>query len=224
MAKKSVSSASDSPRPARLALPRSIVEEKILGRIAAGRELQQHQIRSEADLEAARNLRTKWNSYNRDLLKSCFDSNEVAESYEEVSSFGVLIVNAALAQRAESFRSGMEKKITALESIIERLEILEMGSPPAYETVVKQISRSDGSVFLVHGSNELAKTQVARFIEKLGLKVVVLHEQTNGGRTIIEKFEQNAALASFAVVILTGDDMVRLMTELTNLSRAPGRM
>jgi predicted nucleotide-binding protein len=34
----------------------------------------------------------------------------------------------------------------------------------------------------------------------------VLHEHPNAGRTILEKFEDHATNASFAVVLLTGDD------------------
>jgi predicted nucleotide-binding protein len=36
--------------------------------------------------------------------------------------------------------------------------------------------------------------------------VIVLHEQINNGRTILEKFEQHAASAAYAVVLLTADD------------------
>ena len=45
----------------------------------------------------------------------------------------------------------------------------------------------------------------ARFIEKLGLELIVLHEQPNKGRTIIEKF-QDYSNVSYAVVLLTPDD------------------
>jgi predicted nucleotide-binding protein len=44
-------------------------------------------------------------------------------------------------------------------------------------------------------------------IEKLGLEVIILHEQADGGKTIIEKFEANAQEAAFAVVLLTPDDV-----------------
>ncbi len=47
---------------------------------------------------------------------------------------------------------------------------------------------------------------MARFLEKLGLDCVILHEQPNRGRTIIEKFEDYAGVA-FAVVLLTPDDV-----------------
>lgn len=62
-------------------------------------------------------------------------------------------------------------------------------------------------VFIVHGHDEAAKESVARFIEKVGLKPVILHEQPNGGRTIIEKFETYSKEAVFAVVLLTPDDL-----------------
>jgi predicted nucleotide-binding protein len=49
------------------------------------------------------------------------------------------------------------------------------------------------------------KKAVARFVSTLGLDPIILHEQPNQGRTLIEKFEAHAEV-SFAVVILTGDD------------------
>jgi predicted nucleotide-binding protein len=62
-------------------------------------------------------------------------------------------------------------------------------------------------VFIVHGHDELAKTQVARFLERAGLNPIILHEQKNAGRTIIEKFEHHGTVAGFAVVLLTHDDV-----------------
>ena len=38
---------------------------------------------------------------------------------------------------------------------------------------------------------------VARVIEQLGLKAVILEEQPNQGRTVIEKFEEEAAEVGF---------------------------
>ena len=60
-------------------------------------------------------------------------------------------------------------------------------------------------VFLVHGHDERVRETVARFLEKLQLECVILHEQPNKGRTIIEKFEAYSGVA-FAVVLLTPDD------------------
>lgn len=63
------------------------------------------------------------------------------------------------------------------------------------------------SVFVVHGHDEGAKQSVARFLENLGLKPVILQEQINQGMTVIEKFEKFASRAGFAVVLMTPDDV-----------------
>ena len=63
------------------------------------------------------------------------------------------------------------------------------------------------NIFIVHGRDGPAKTEVGRFIEMAGLRAVILHEQANAGRTIIEKFEAHGGEAGFAVVLLTPDDV-----------------
>jgi len=62
------------------------------------------------------------------------------------------------------------------------------------------------SVFLVHGHDEGAMHGVARFLEQLGVAPVILQEQINRGMTVIEKFEDFADRAGFAVVLMTPDD------------------
>jgi predicted nucleotide-binding protein len=56
---------------------------------------------------------------------------------------------------------------------------------------------------------------VARFLEKLNLEVVILHEQANKGRTVIEKFEQHSDVG-FAVVLMTPDDIGCLLADKSN--------
>ncbi len=67
----------------------------------------------------------------------------------------------------------------------------------------QEISRR---IFLVHGHAEEPKETVGTFIRTLGLEVVILHEQANQGRTIIEKLEEHSAVG-FAVVLLTPDEV-----------------
>ena len=62
-------------------------------------------------------------------------------------------------------------------------------------------------MFVVHGHDNLAKMELARTLERLKLRAVVLHEQPNEGKTVIEKFERDASKAAFAVVLLTPDDV-----------------
>lgn len=72
--------------------------------------------------------------------------------------------------------------------------------------IAKQMSNK--KVFIVHGHDELAETQMARFIEKIGLQAIILHEQPNSGRTIIEKIEANSDV-QYAVVLYTPCDLGR---------------
>lgn len=69
----------------------------------------------------------------------------------------------------------------------------------------KSTSKNLNRVFIVHGHDEALKIKAARFIEKLGFKAVILHEQANQGHTIIEKIEAHTEVG-FAIVLYTPDD------------------
>ena len=67
--------------------------------------------------------------------------------------------------------------------------------------------KTQSKVFIAHGHDDEAKTAVTKFVEILGLKPTVLDEQPSKGRTIIDKFEEQADEAGFAIVLLTPDDV-----------------
>ena len=76
--------------------------------------------------------------------------------------------------------------------------------------------QKSNKVFVIHGHDEGARETVARFLEKLESQPIILHEQANKGRTIIEKFEDHADVP-FAVVLLTPDDVGKLKDEKSDL-------
>jgi hypothetical protein len=61
-------------------------------------------------------------------------------------------------------------------------------------------------VFIVHGHDDLAKLEMADFIEALGLKPIILHMQASSGRTIIEKIEHYSNVG-FSIVLYTPCDV-----------------
>ncbi|WP_277085864.1 nucleotide-binding protein [Porphyromonas catoniae] len=74
-------------------------------------------------------------------------------------------------------------------------------------TVNKPKTPMDKSkVFIVHGHDNAAKEAVARFVEKIGLEAIILHEQASSGNTIIEKIEANSNVG-FAIVLYTPCDL-----------------
>lgn len=76
-----------------------------------------------------------------------------------------------------------------------------------HDTGVRLAVSGSNKVFIVHGHDEAALQGLARFLEKIQLEAVILKEQPNQGRTIIEKYEDVAKEVGFAVVLLTPDDV-----------------
>lgn len=106
-------------------------------------------------------------------------------------------------------------QVTYMDAFWKGEDVLDkyIQGPPGYKKI--DIAKSDKStmnitqskrVFLVHGHNEEMKQSVARFLEKLDLELLILHEQPGKGRTIIEKFE-NYSDVCFTVVLLSADDL-----------------
>ncbi len=65
---------------------------------------------------------------------------------------------------------------------------------------------SGGDILLVHGRDEATKESLLEFLEKLGLHPLVLHEQPDGGRSLIEKSEEFSNIL-FAIILITPDDI-----------------
>ena len=83
----------------------------------------------------------------------------------------------------------------------------EATNKPEAPTVTKPQAPMDKSkVFIVHGHDDAAKSEAARFVENLGFKAIILHEQASSGQTIIEKIEDNSNVG-FAIVLYTPCDL-----------------
>ena len=116
------------------------------------------------------------------------------------------------------YKNGLESAESLLESMIEEVEEYwedENQTPTPPEIHDNERTNTD-EVFIIHGRDDGTKQTVARFLESLDLEPVILHEQANQGRTIIEKFEEHAQVG-FAVALLTPDDVGSLKDEATNL-------
>ncbi|CAN7171875.1 nucleotide-binding protein [Acidovorax sp. LjRoot118] len=128
---------------------------------------------------------------------------------EIVMSMGPLPA-AQQAARAQKFLA--EGKVAAIDILRSAIKWLEDEIANAAEpaTVTGQPASSPAApsnkIFIVHGHDESAKQLVARFVERLGFQAIILSEQANQGRTIIEKIEAHDDVG-FAIVLLTGDDL-----------------
>jgi predicted nucleotide-binding protein len=108
----------------------------------------------------------------------------------------------------QNFNKRLEAFDAMLKSSLAELELMGAGieAVPAASEGAVAVKSDSRIVFLVHGHDDAVTESVARFLEKLDLRPIILHEQPNMGRTIIEKFEAHADVG-FAVVLLTPDDL-----------------
>ena len=97
---------------------------------------------------------------------------------------------------------------------------LELALPTVQPSPSAARPKPSNKVFVVHGHDEAVLQTVARFLEKLGLDTIILREEPDAGRTIIEKFEDCADDVGFAVVLLTPDDLGGAATAGATASRA----
>lgn len=74
-------------------------------------------------------------------------------------------------------------------------------------------------IFIVHGHDKALKQSVARCMEKQGIEAVILSEQANKGKTIIEKLEEHSDI-SCAICLFTADDSGKSNKETDYKSRA----
>lgn len=154
----------------------------------------------------------KWDDYNSTLLRRLFSDDSVADKYDSSVTYSTYKNLKDYEKKAESF---YRIKMRELNSIKERLKL--------YETISKdtpyisdKIKFFGNKVFIVHGHDESTKQSVARFLEKLDLNVVILHEEPDKGRTIIEKLEANSSEVEigYAVVLLTPDDRGKSVSKI----------
>ncbi|MBK7441021.1 MAG: nucleotide-binding protein [Bacteroidetes bacterium] len=96
-------------------------------------------------------------------------------------------------------------------------EIPDQVSPTKNNNLLNLDNSKD--IFIVHGHNNEVKIDVARLLEKLGLNPIILHEQANEGKTIIEKFEAHSKVG-FAIILLTDDDLGKNKNDLDLIIRA----
>ena len=174
-------------------------------------------LRSDTEIEHFRKESRVWDDYNEELLGSIFTTDKIAKEYVGVV-YGVMAGDAPNVVKMVMDHNASQ--IARLESILQRLELFpEPSAMPS--SVSKSATPLDRSkVFVVHGHDDVARLAVARFLEQIGLEAIILSEQPDQGRTIIEKFEECAADVGFAVVLLTPDDLGGVATAPVTGSRA----
>lgn len=149
-----------------------------------------------------------WKALAREYLTRAFGSTSHNISAVANAGSGGIWMGMTDADLDRHWRDELRAKVKALLTCVEQLQmdinLRDRGKTLAADRPDNR-PPSNTKIFVVHGHDRAMKESVARFLEKLGLEPIILHEQPNSGRTIIEKFADYSDVG-FAVVLLTGDD------------------
>lgn len=104
----------------------------------------------------------------------------------------------------KAFMDGLNKAKALIDSYIENIYILDDISVSIEEKNRDEVTLN--KVFIVHGRDNETKLEVARFLEKIKLEPIILHEQVSRGKTIIEKIEQYTDV-NYGIILYTACDI-----------------
>jgi predicted nucleotide-binding protein len=174
--------------------------------------------------EAWERRRRQWIDISKEALTFIYAADDEADEFYRAASRTAFVGGMHWAQDYEFDHRETQAGVDKLQSLIDRLRYAAEPSPVAIDvsaaaTEVKPVGKP--VIFLVHGRDHGTRETVARFLEKAGsYDVVILDEQADEGNTLVEKFEEHAKAARYAVVLLTGDDVGGVQGSSDQQSRA----
>lgn len=199
--------------PSELKISKEEAEQKIKERIEKGEELINNSSLSYDNLE---NFFDKWDDYNNELLQRIFTTDEYQRNYmwsgDITVAFNSFYGEPTYYEKLEKLKKAIENKNHYLEILLEKLELIPIIKTISNDT--KSLINGDNKkVFIVHGRDEVSKTNLEVLLKEMGLEPIVLHRQADEGQTVIEKFEKHGSDVSYAFILLTPDEIAYLASE-----------
>ncbi|MEE8159737.1 MAG: TIR domain-containing protein [Dehalococcoidia bacterium] len=166
-------------------------------------------VHSDDDYELGRRRLDRWESKTILILKAQVGDKE-AENFNRDTPMGWasfdLVEN--LASQAKIYHAYLTTLKEELESSPEYILIRE--DEAEEHDVLLNTEVNPRCVFLVHGRDEANLLKLRDLVKgRWNLEPKILQKEGWGGRTLIEKFEEEAKEAAFAVVLITPDDTIK---------------
>lgn len=157
----------------------------------------------------------KWDNITEQILIKAF-----GKPHDNLSDFlsarhsGIVLVTRDEYELQEDYKENLQKCRKLLEGFIEQLEIFVEPQKTTLKVEVKTILSK--KIFIVHGHDDQATSELALLLSRLELEPIILHEQPSEGMTVIEKLEKYSDVG-YAFVLLTPDDLGAKSEEKDNL-------
>lgn len=155
------------------------------------------------------------NKAQRFLIKKYGEISFEYESFANtVFSLNLWLPETPHIEFINACRSGLLCSKSVFQSYLDELEESETSSAS-----IPKNNNTFNKVFIVHGHDGELKQSVARIVEKQEIDAIILSEQANKGRTIIEKFEDYSDVSG-AICLFTADDLGKAKKDSVDNSRA----
>lgn len=194
------------PRQPTLTVDREEARQKIRQEIEKWKAILELPFQTAMEAKHASTERDKGRAYTSELLRTLFENSEVPNEFGRLLG-KMLFGHEGLRELRGDHVRVCQSNIDDLESILNRLELFQTArrKPQGVPAEPGPRGKRNSRVFVVHGHDEALKQEVARLLGKLDLDPILLSEQADKGRTIIEKFEEHSDVA-YAIVLLSPDD------------------
>ncbi len=144
-----------------------------------------------------------------DYLKHRFSEEDAKNFLKKIEYYGAYDPNETneySKASPEEEKSQLKGFIETLNICLNQIKIRKQRTEYKSQSNKEIISKAESNkVFLVFGHDEKFKLEVENFLYSEDLKPIVLDQQANKGKTIIEKLEHHSNV-SYAIVLLSPDD------------------
>ena len=162
------------------------------------------------DYNTGKDQKQTLNHKIRSLITNAFhDSEQKLKDYDNNVNWFIAIVGEERTEQEKQndYLSRLRDMKSLLESYKEELQMLSGGSIET-ETNSKTLANK---VFIIHGHDAVALEQLQKTLKGIwNLETIILKDEPGTGRTLIEKFEEEAKRTSYAFAIITPDDTIRI--------------
>ena len=204
-----------------LLIARAEAEKFLKGQIDRVENLLGQEIGSTYELREAKGNRGNLSKIHEEFLMRNFSNKFYYDEYRGTGKAAAVVFShePTLDSLIHGFRNDLNEDRDKIQSLLQRLELGLIPSSPNPATSTANIlstgRASSNDIFIVHGQDG-SKDYVELLLRQIRLNPVILEQQPQAGQTIIEKFENHASKAGFAIVLLTPDDMGAKSGELEN--------
>jgi len=149
---------------------------------------------------------SKWNRDTRVAIQYIFgeESHQVLEFIHISYSLSIVTSNMTERDWKTFYNMGLDSAEAMIQSMISEIQDywqenkMEISNESQNNNIINK-------VFIIHGHDSGVKDTIARFLTQIGINPIILHEQPDKGRTIIEKINDYSDVV-YAIALLTPDD------------------